>query len=171
MIYVVLSFSFFMLGVILHLLWCRWKGGRELRVLSFLILAMVNLILYILTERVLLSFYLDGLPEVWNLQLEMASVVLYALFIPFYLVFYYSVNIDSPSRTVLLILEKNKGLTYQELKSQVTDEQFIVSRLKDLVDNRCVAFDGKEYRLLAHMTAIGRMLNLYQKITGRPAGG
>lgn len=171
MLYIVLSFSFFLLSVVLHVLWCRFKRSGELQVVAFFLLAMAGLIFYVVTERFLLVSCFGGPESIWNLYLEMTSIVIFALLIPFYLVLYYSVNINSPSRMILLILEKSQGLTYKQLKEQVTDEKFIAPRLKDLVDNRCVAFDGNTYRLLPHMTAIGRMLNVYQKITGRPEGG
>ena len=171
MFYIILSFSFFLLTVILHIVWCRYKNSPHLQVLPFFGIAIFNLILYIVTQRLFLESFFTSAQSIWNLPLEMTSIVFFVLLIPFYLVFYYSVNIDSPSCTIISILKQNESLSFEQLKEQITNEKFIVSRLKDLVEHHCVSFDGKNYRLLAHMTIMGRLLNLYQKLTGRPIGG
>ena len=171
MVYLILSFGSFLLAVIFHCVWCRFKKSSELQVLPFFLLAALNLAVYVFVVRIFLKPLFNGTQSLWNMPLEITSITFFILLVPFYTIFYYSVNIDSPSRTILFSLEQNKGLSLEQLREHVTNNKFIMSRLKDLVESRSVFFDGKKYRLSAHMIIIGRLLNLCQIFTGRTIGG
>lgn len=106
-------------------------------------------------------------PLIWS------SLTLYFLLCLAYVAETTTVENDSPStRIVKCIRSRPMGrATYDELKSEVTDEEFIVSRLNDLVRHGHVYFEGGRYRLSARGKLIAGIVAAYRNLLGKKLGG
>ena len=62
-------------------------------------------------------------------------------------------------------------MAYPALAREITDEDFVISRLRAMEIQRLVVREGGQYRLLIKGLILTRALNLYQKILGRGMGG
>ena len=130
MIYLLLSFGFFLSAVFFHLMWCRARRHAELQVKPLIGIAFFFLLGYVLAVKFFFkAMFAAGFNSgIWFLPLFLTSVLFYALGTGLYVCFYYATVIDSPSSTVLVMIKKYKGLSYEELRKFVTNEKFIVSR-------------------------------------------
>lgn len=169
MLYLLLSAIVFVLTVALHLLWCRYKGTEELHLTSFVVMGLVSLLAYFVMAPVVVN--VNRLSPFWLLPLKNTAAVLYIFVLPFYLVFYYSTMIDSPSRRLIALIRAKGTLTYEELAGEITNERFIMTRLNPLVKYGYVHFDGKYYRLSPRAVGSCRIIVFYQKMLGRKIGG
>jgi len=170
MLYLFFSALFFSFTIFTHLFWCRFKKGEELHITSFVVISLIFLLGYFATARFLIAGQ-DDLTGIWVLPLEMTAAVFYIFCIPFFLVFYYSTTIDSPSRRTIALLREKGTLTYEELSREITDDKFIMTRLNPLVEFGYAQFDGKYFRLSPRAIFSCRVIKVYQKLLGRPLGG
>jgi len=170
MLYLIISALFFILSFLIHTLWCRYKKGVELHITSFVVISVMCLFGYFAAASFLIPQKVGG-PGIWLLPLEKTAAVLYFFLLPFYLVFYYSTMIDSPSRRTIALLKERGALSYEEISREITDEKFIMTRLNPLVTFGYVHFDGRYYRLSSRAVLSCRIINLYQKLLGRKIGG
>lgn len=164
-----LSLSFLGAVVVTHLLWCRARGGHKLHFVAFGVISMAGLtgLCVILWA----SAAPDGALTVWTLPLPATAIVLYIFLLPFYQVFYYSTMIDSPSRRIISLLRQRGPMHYDDLRQEITNDRFIMTRLNPLIKHGFVRFDGREYFLKPRALLTCRLLILYQKILGRGIGG
>ena len=172
MLSICLSFLWFSMAVALHLFWCRMEKTKRLQVAAFFVAAALCLSGYFYSSQ----YFWGRLPsEVLfspvGLTLNLTALVMYVLFIPIYLIFYYSVAIDSVSRSAMALIRAQEGIPYEEILSVMTDEKFLVPRINALVDTGYAHFDGKKYRLSAKAKLTCRVLAVYQALCGRDMGG
>jgi len=170
MVYLITSALFFILSLLIHVLWCRYKRRDELHITSFVVISLLCLSGYFAMAHFLIP-QVDSAPGIWLLPLEKTAAVLYFFLLPFYLVFYYSTMIDSPSRRAIALLRERGALSFGELSREISDEKFIMTRLNSLVICGYVHFDGKYYQLLPRAVLSCRIINVYQKMIGRKIGG
>ena len=107
----------------------------------------------------------------WSLALPFTATMFYILLTLIYLSFYVNVKLVSPSKKIMTLIREHKGMKYPELLKHFTDPSFIAPRLDDLVKSGCTRIIENKYRLSSSGRRIGIILEIYQKILGRPKGG
>ena len=115
-----------------------------------------------------------GLPPLASLADFIQVGVFYIAFSLAYMTVYTGLAADSPS--LVLILEVAAagadGLSRESLLERASDRILVEPRLRDLVTDRVVEFDGQHYRLLPKGTRLARLFTLYRTVLmGRPEKG
>ena len=165
------SCSIFLFFVGLHLGICR-RGKKDfLLIKKFLCMSALGLIIFGKT-----SFFIhyNLAPENhswWHLPLPVTATLLYVLLTLIYLSFYVNVKLVSPSKKIMTLIREHKGMTHSELLKHFTDPGFIQPRLDDLVESGCARIIENKYGISSSGKRIGVILEIYQKILGRPKGG
>ena len=172
MLYLIVSFVFFIFSILIHVLVCRLRKNSLLYAKLFGYIAIVNLLICIYVFQFIDQAALHFAPlSVWFIQLKSTLNFIYLLLIPAYLVIYVTTQLNSPSKIILKLLSKGEGLSFNNLQKQFSDEEWIVSRLNELVQTGCVVEIGGRYRLGASGKLIGGWLKFYQLLLGnRPRG-
>lgn len=166
------SLIVFVLSILLHILWCRFKRGQSLRAASFLTIAFAGLFFYILILKFPMKIPdVFGGTDIWSMPLQFTAITMYIALVPLYLLFYYAIIIDSPSRFILNVLQKKEKVLYQEIINSMDGNYFITSRLNALIRHGYVEFNGNVYRLSSRGLRVAKILKLYEKISGRAMGG
>ena len=165
------SCSIFLFFVGLHLGICRREKKDFLLIKKFLFMSVLGLPIFWKTS--FLFHYNPPLEihSVWHLPLPVTSTLLYILLTLIYLSFYVNVKLVSPSKKIVTLIREHKGMTYSELLKHFTDPGFIQPRLDDLVKSGCAQIKENRYCLSPSGRRIGKILEIYQKILGRPKGG
>ncbi len=163
MFHLTVSLFFFFLSVVVHILICRGRKTAELQVKLFCAIALGFLLLCWVVFRAAWN--------VWRFSLPISSTVIYLLLIPVYLSFYVNTKFNSPSKMVMVLLRANGTMDYEELLRHFTNEEFVVSRLDDLVKSGCVEEKDGRYRLMTQGRWTAKILEVYQKVLGREMGG
>ena len=90
-----------------------------------------------------------------------------------YIAMYSCVQADSPSFSILLLVEAvgERGLTKQELDERFTDEILVIPRIADLVTGGLVAQEGARYVIRAEGALLARTHLLYRKLLRLDKGG
>ncbi len=102
--------------------------------------------------------------------LKWTSLVLYLALLPFYICFYHSIIVNSPTR--LLLDQCGQGpCRYEQLLASTIQEDFVQDRLEALVESGVVSKVGETYRLAPQGRLLGKILAWYQHLVGRPMGG
>ena len=174
MIYILTSLSAFLISAVIHVLWARLQKLTKVKMISFVIVSLGVLLIYCLVLWLRPHIFSCSENEAWTLRclpLKFTSVVLYLLSIPIYVLFYHSTTIESPSRKILKAVARQGKSTYAELLQQTKKEDFIKTRLDELVHYKCAAFDGQRYRITPHGNKVAQILNVYQLIMRREKGG
>ncbi len=157
--------SVFFCVVCVHLGLCRLWGKRCLYVRELMMSVAIGLAVCAL---VLFGGFFPALSTAP--RLIMTSLTLYVLLIPIYLCFYVLTILMSPSKKILILLEKGP-LSRTELHDGVAVEAFVQTRLEDLLVSSMV--ENKNGRLM--LTPQGRMyLNVVEAfgvLMGRAKGG
>lgn len=166
MSYLFLSLFWFLVAVAIHALYCRRTSSADLQMSFFVKAALGAGICLGMSAWGLLIF--RGLEET---ALLVTAAVLYVLLIPCYLTFYFGTKVDSPSKKILQALEDPQGVTMEDLAALLTDESLLAPRIQDLLRTRYLDFNGQQYRLTARGVFLGKILNAYETMTGRPLGG
>ncbi len=172
MLYLVTSLLFFFLSVVVHIFWCRRQKKQDLHMTTFCLIALTVLGCY----GMFLAFIQKAFQgqfglTFWSCPLQLTSIVLYVLFIPIYLIFYFGTRVESPSKKMVLLIEQHGALSPEDFLKYFSDEHLVLTRLDDLERSYCVVLENKVYRLTDQGRTIARVLNLYQWITGRVIGG
>lgn len=165
MIYLILSFVFLALAVILHAI---FFSNHSKNIVSFFLLALAGLIGYIAVTTALpmtqeISF--------WNLPLRWTALSIYVLLMPYYPVFAYAAVLASPSQTALSLIRQHGSISFQELSKHINDEQFVLARLDSLVQQGFIIREHDRYRLPWKTAMFCRVIAVYQWILGRETGG
>ena len=171
MFYILVMSFFFIFSVSIHLIFCRHRRSKGLLVKQFCIIAMLNLFFGCVIFFLLGKSMAQDSPSIWNLPLSMTSSFIYILLVPTYMVFYTSTQLNSPSKKILLLLQKNGPMSFEELLKHFTEEEFIMPRVMDLQHTGCIQCAQGHWLLLPPGLSIARFLNIYQRILDRRAGG
>ena len=160
-----ISLLLFFFCVALHLGICRRKKKDVLLIKLFLGISGVGLVIFWGA-----SFWLH---ENLNFPtaLPLSATMLYILLVLVYLSFYVNVKIISPSKKILTLIREQRAVTLEELLKFFSNEEFLSPRLEDLGGSGCVYKQEGRYRLSQSGVQVGRLLEIYQKILGRPIGG
>lgn len=174
MLYINLSFLFFCLFVIIHIAWYRIKSEKKLEIQPILIIGGILLIVYLALLKKLSSLSLfihENTFNFWNAPLIITSLVVYLLLIPFYMIFYISAEIESPSMKILLLVKEYGEISYEDLRGRFTDQTLLMPRVKDLISTGYVSYDGRYYSILPAGRRLVRILDIYQRCLGWRMGG
>ena len=174
MCYIIVSFCFLFLSVIEHIAWCRIKPAKGLRIISFMSISLLNAVFFLWALHHLqgkyLSFY-EARPSVWYAPFVLTSLACYFVSLGLYFAFYSCTTIDSPSRWILRLVRDHGPMTYEDLAKNISNDNFIMTRLRALEEHGCVALNGKQYRLQSLGLLSAKLLMVYEKISGRQARG
>jgi hypothetical protein len=159
MLTVLIATVFLVASIAVHLMICRISPDKSLKAKLFIVIA----------AAALGGFLTLGLGL--HLPLVSTAAVIYVLCVPVYLIFYVSTELVSPSKKILQVIESSGGCTYEIIVAQLKNEDFIISRLKELEQSGCAVREGGRYVLTASGWKIAKVLDGYQKILGRSIGG
>lgn len=165
MTHLLISLSFFAASVIAHIGWCRRHKAKRLHIISFGLIALLGFSLFLALAGHLPAG--DG----GIAALPLSASVLYFLLVPVYLIIYFGTKVESPSRRILQILEAQGAVSLPDLERQITHEDLLMPRLRDLVRLGYMENDGQNYILTAKGLRVARGLALYRQWTGRDIGG
>lgn len=167
----VLGLILFGATIIAHLFWCRKFDAGNLMVLPFLCLSLIGFCLLILVGICAAhnSFWQEG--AVWRFPLFWTTVVFYVLMIPFYLIFYFGLRVESPTRRIMRLLSEEGAISLKRFSEQMSNDEFLKSRILDLLRHDYLGIENEEYFLTMRGIRIAKMLEIYQKISGRGIGG
>src|SRR3989338_405407 len=110
-------FILLFLSMALHVFWCRLTRHSE-QIFSFCLIALFVFGTYLLTAQY--PHETMSSLNAWNIPLRLSSIVLYFLLIPIYLIFYFGIKVESPSKRILLLLKARESLSYEDLKKEMT---------------------------------------------------
>jgi hypothetical protein len=152
-----LTLSLFLCAFVTHAFWCRVRRTQKLAMVSWAVITgMYFLILFMLALHH---------PYLWLALVFFVSLAL------FYICFYHSIIINSPSRIILEEIGHRREMTYAELLKIFDQHDFIGSRLGALIESRLVVFKDGILVLTDAGKKIAQVLNAYQRITKRERGG
>ncbi len=154
-----LGLFFFVLAMTIHLVLCRLDPQKTLKTKLFMIIAIQNWVAFLIVASFLH----------WPFKWSCAAI--YLLLIPVYLVFYVITELVSPSKRVLQIVAASDGAAYAQILKGLEQEDFIMTRLEELVQSGCAQEHNGRYWLTASGRAIAGCLAFYQKLLGREMGG
>src|SRR5690349_6621564 len=124
MIFIWMTMIMFLIVVVIHLFFCRQSESKS-RTGLFMFIAFIGLIIL----WVLFDHFFIHLSKQY---LKSTATIMYLLFIPLYLSFYYSVNPTGPSAKILKILKDRSKVGYDELLSGIKEEGFLEQALEEL---------------------------------------
>ena len=171
MIYFAAAMGLFMLSVLTHMVWCRVRRIQDIAIVSLVMiqlawgLGLAWAVLFFLPR----AFPVMGEPTWFNAPLPYAAIVTYAALMPFYFSFYHAIVVNSPTRLMLDEI-KRKPQARADLLRALNEADFIKSRLDALVAHGVVIFKER-YTLGPSGKSLARLLDLYQRLVGRPKGG
>ena len=160
------------LAFLLHLI--IWK----IRLPKRQIIALVGIFLFVLILGTIFLFKFSGRIN-WNIMpsrnfFEIIQFIL--LFISIaaaYVVSYPAIEADSPTLVIIKAVSKagSGGLDEDRLERMMNDDLLVIPRIKDMVSDKMVCFDGKRYKLTSKGSAMAGLFLFYRKIIKRPKGG
>jgi hypothetical protein len=156
---VIICAVFFAVSVLIHLIFCRLDKNKALKTKLFIFIAMANLIAFLAV-----GFYAD-------LPLLLSCTAIFLMAIPGYLALYATTVLVSPSKRILQVAEMRDGATYEEIFKALEAENFIMTRLEELVQCGCASRVRDRYVLSVNGRAVAKFWQGYQKVCGRPQGG
>lgn len=168
---ILIMLFFFLDAVIIHLLVCRKHAGKGLLLMPFVGIAFVNLFLMGLVFWFLGKTSSSGVTSLWSVRLPISAAGIYMLLIPAYLVFYFSTQQMSPTKKILLMLDKQGPLKMSDLSKHFTDEEFILPRIKELIGIQCLVEHNGWYVITPQGSGMANVYGIFQKILGRSKGG
>ncbi len=164
-------FFFFFDSIFIHLILCRKHAGEGLLLKPFIGIALFNLCLMWLVFWVSHPSVPSSNASFWNVSLYASTTAIYLFLIPAYLVFYFSTQQVSPTKKILLLLAQHGSMTFEELLPHFSDEAFVLPRIKELIDIRCMVEHGGWYVLSPTGIQMAKGYKFYQNILGRQKGG
>ena len=165
MIDLIAAFFCFSLSVMSHLLYCRLISDKTLKVFQYFFLAAIFFIgSRLLTQEFAPLFPVDSF---WRWEFSFTSSSLYVLMIPFYLIFYASAIIDSISRSAMMVIRGEGGITYTDLVKRLVDRPFVMARFEELLAQGIIEEHGEGYRLTKRGETCCQVFKLYQFMFGK----
>ena len=175
MFFPLLALLWFFIFLTLHILLFRFKIIRfETSALAILLL--VAGAGYAVSVSPAVSFLqreLSNAPSFLFLSLKWSSLVLYLTLCFWYIAVCITFKDQSPSMKIIAAMldHPEQRLTYDDLKRLFTDEEFIVSRLGDLVTHGHLGKDGDSYYLLPRGKLIAFFVRNYRALLKQELGG
>ena len=155
----------FFIAVCVHLALCRAWGKSCLYVRELMMLVTIGLAVCLV---ILLGGFFPAISTAP--RLIMTSLTLYVLLVPTYLCFYVLTILMSPSKKVLILLEKGP-LSRAELHDGIAVEAFVQTRLEDLLVSGMVE-NKKGYLTLTPQGCMYlNVVEIFGVLMGRPKGG
>jgi len=155
-----LAIGLFTMTVVVHILFCRQQKTKGLQAKAFIFIALFFLLIYIVIT-VLFN----------QRSFEWSSGLLFVLLVPVYLCFYVLTQLTSPSKKILQALDLQGPLNDKQIVAAIEEEDFINTRLHDLLISGCVVAHQDAYALTASGDKIAWILKAMQVTTGRGMGG
>ncbi len=169
MAYLLLVLVLFCALVAAHVLFCRRTHRPGLQAKAFVQMAFGFWGLYALAA-IAISHHLNPY-SLWGLPFVWAGEIIFILLAPVYLCFYVLTQLMSPSKKILLAIAQKGELSYDGIVEAVRKEDFIMTRLQDLLVSGCVEEKEGRYVLTSEGRKIEMTLNLMQLCLGRKVGG
>ena len=171
MFYIVFAIFLFMTSVMGHIFFCRKTKKPGLHAKAFIFMAMISLAIYgIAVMTPLMSSLLDP-HTLWGLPFKITAAIIFILSVPVYLCFYVLTQLMSPSKKILLTIARQGESSFSEILGSIHQEDFIMTRLRDLCASGCVVETDGRYTLTSEGQRLALILNIMQGILGRNAGG
>jgi len=171
MFYIVFVILLFIASVIIHVFFCRRTTRPGLQAKAYILIAIILIGVYVAGVYAIgKACILDG-HSLWGLPLKITAGVIFALLVPVYLSFYVLTQLMSPSKKILLTISRRGNLSYADIVLCVQEEDFIGTRLSDLVTSGCVRQTEGRYTLSPSGQKIAAVLNIMQYVLGRGMGG
>ena len=166
--FIIEAVGFFVLVVLSHALACR-RGLILFRMEGFLALSLVWGGIYFLLLRLTpeASIGPGFAGNIRNMPLIFTSFVLYGLLCLTYLVQCTAVQAQSPSMKVFSLLCRETGMTFDQLKPHFSDQEFVLSRLNDLVRTGYVEQHNEAFSLTSKGFQVARVFDAYQRLIRR----
>jgi len=171
MFYAFFALFLFIISVMTHILFCRKSSQSGLQAKAFIGLAFLFLAVYVLGSWAILKADIFLPNTLLGFPFLITAGIIFILLIPVYLCFYVLTQLMSPSKKILLTVSQMQKASYEDMVSCVEQEDFINTRLSDLVTSGCVIKDQDRYRLSASGRQIAGILDLMQHVLGRKMGG
>lgn len=171
MAYMLFSLLLFCASVFFHVLFCRRTSTPGLHARVFIYIALFFLAVYIL------GVYLVGQKGpldprfLWGMPFKTTAGIIFVLLAPMYLFFYVRTQLTSPSKTTLLCLYQHGSLSYAQILKYIQEEDFINTRLTDLITSGCVRQAEGRYTISPSGLKIAMVLKFMQMLLGRGMGG
>ncbi len=171
MFYVITTFLIFFSCVALHLTICRRRQKGNLLMKEFARIALCGFLVLVLGGFALIDRWGGVSTSLWLAPLKWTSALMYLLLIPTYIIFYANTELTSPSKQIMVLISQNQSMSFEELLKHFTTQEFIISRLDDLVQTKCMRKENGRYQLTFDGVKIARALRIFQSLLGRPMGG
>ncbi len=169
MAYVFFVFLLFCFSVMAHIFFCRRRRNSGIQAKAYLYIVGFFMVVYI-TGAHFMSGVLDS-HSLWGSPFKITAGILFVLLIPFYLNFYTLTQLMSPSKKILICISRKGSASYEEILTSIREEEFINTRLSDLITSGCVIKSEGRYVLSHSGRGIAGILNIMQSVLGRDMGG
>ena len=171
MFYIFFIFLLFIATLTGHIFFCRNTRKAGLHAKVFVLGAMASLVFYMVVVQ--LPFMVSQLdPDtLWGLPFKITAGMIFILLVPIYLCFYVLTQLTSPSKKILLTIARRGELSRSDILLSIEQEDFIMTRLNDLLACGCVKETDGKYILTSEGQKIAATLNVMQVILGRNVGG
>lgn len=166
-----LALLLFAMAVVVHILFCRRQKKNNLQAKAFIFIASFFLLVYAVTVGWFHQSHSLLQGSLWEWPFEWSCGVMFVLLIPVYLCFYVLTQLTSPSKKILQSLKLKGALSDEQIIAAIEEEDFINTRLNDLLVSGCVIVHRGAYVLTASGKKIALIIKTMQMITGRDLGG
>ena len=169
MIYILFALLLFVGSVMAHIFFCRRRRNAGIQAKAYLYITAFFIAVYIIGAHFIAGTVSPH--SLWGSPLKITSGILFVLLIPFYLNFYTLTQLMSPSKKILICISRKGSASYEEILASIQEEDFIGTRLHDLITSGCVIETEGRYVLSPSGWGITTVLNRMQLILGRDIGG
>jgi len=171
MAYVFLALFLFSASVMAHIFFCRVTAKPGLQAKAYLFIAGLFLGIYAWGTSIIQQTGVLPVQSLWGWPFIFSAGFIYLLLIPIYLCFYVLTQLESPSKKILRAIADRGSMSHGDIVHIVQKEDFIDSRLNDLVTSGCVTLVQGRYQLSSSGQKIAGFLNMMQFVLGRGMGG
>jgi len=171
MAYFFLAMVFFVMNLMSHLMYCRQTKRKGLQAKAFVAMAILFLSTFFLASLAGLHSRMLDPQSWWGMPFIFTSAFIYILLVPVYLCFYVLTQLTSPSQKILSVISQQGELGFNEILAAIEKEDFIRTRLEDLLLSHCVIEQEGHYSLTAEGKKLANILDFMQMILGRKVGG
>ncbi len=89
-----------------------------------------------------------------------------------YIVSYSAIEVDSPSLTIVLNIDKTGyGLSREELNKQLPDDLLVIPRLKDLLNDKMICLKENKYKLTRKGAFLISSVIFFRRLLNAEKGG
>ena len=172
MAYVLFSLFLFCASVAAHIFFCRRASKPGLQAKTYILIFIFFAGVYVLGVFLAGQAQLLDPHSLWGLPFQITAGLISVLLAPVYVSFYALTQLMSPSKKILLSVSRHGSLSHQDILAAIEEEDFINTRLNDLIASGCVSrTGGGGYVLTPSGRNIAVVLNVMQRFLGRGMGG